>query len=121
MIEHRIIRIRGIVQGVGFMPHVFHLAHAHGLAGSVHNDTEGVLMHLEGDAASIDTLINSLKNDPPPLADIQSVTSSTHPPRGLTTFSIEQSTSSSTRSALFHLTRRCVMPAWKNSLIPKTA
>ncbi|MFW5861879.1 MAG: carbamoyltransferase HypF [Spirochaetota bacterium] len=99
MKEHRIIRIRGIVQGVGFRPHVYRLAHAHGLAGSVHNDTEGVLIHLEGDAGSIDQLVTSLQNDPPPLADIQSVTSSTHTPRGLTTFSIEQSTSSSIRSA----------------------
>src|SRR5262245_32896541 len=45
----RRIRIRGIVQGVGFRPFVYRLARAHGLTGWVINGDEGVLIHVEGD------------------------------------------------------------------------
>ena len=42
------IRVRGVVQGVGFRPFVFRLAQANTLAGWVLNDENGVEIHLEG-------------------------------------------------------------------------
>ena len=42
------IRIRGLVQGVGFRPFVYGLARRHGLSGWVMNDAEGVLLEVEG-------------------------------------------------------------------------
>ncbi|MBW6496688.1 MAG: acylphosphatase, partial [Burkholderiaceae bacterium] len=39
------IRVRGQVQGVGFRPFVWQLAHEMGIAGVVLNDPEGVLIH----------------------------------------------------------------------------
>ena len=42
------IRVRGLVQGVGFRPFVFRLAKANRLAGWVRNDEDGVEIHLEG-------------------------------------------------------------------------
>ncbi len=42
------IRYVGTVQGVGFRPHIFRLAKAHGLAGFVNNDPAGVIVEVEG-------------------------------------------------------------------------
>ena len=42
----RRIRVRGIVQGVGFRPTVYRLAQQRRLTGWVANDAEGVLMEL---------------------------------------------------------------------------
>jgi len=42
------IRVRGVVQGVGFRPYVYHLARANTLAGWVLNGEEGVEIYLEG-------------------------------------------------------------------------
>ena len=42
------IRVRGVVQGVGFRPFVYRLARANTLGGWVRNGEEGVEIHLEG-------------------------------------------------------------------------
>lgn len=42
------IRVRGQVQGVGFRPFVWQLAHSHGVRGEVPNDPEGVLIRAIG-------------------------------------------------------------------------
>ena len=43
------LRVDGVVQGVGFRPFVFNLAESLGLAGHVANDSEGVILEIEGD------------------------------------------------------------------------
>ena len=45
------IRVRGVVQGVGFRPFVYRLAQANTLAGWVLNGDQGVEIHLEGKRA----------------------------------------------------------------------
>src|SRR6056297_430048 len=63
-----VIQIKGIVQGVGFRPHVWKLATELGLSGFVRNDSDGVFIQIErGDA---DRFINALKAEPPPLSKI---------------------------------------------------
>ena len=47
-LEGRRLRIRGIVQGVGFRPFVFNLAQRHRLSGSVMNSPCGVEITVEG-------------------------------------------------------------------------
>ncbi len=54
------IRVRGVVQGVGFRPFVFRLAQANTLAGWVLNDEEGVEIHLEGARPALDEFVRSL-------------------------------------------------------------
>ena len=46
-----LIKVRGVVQGVGFRPFVYRIATELHLSGWVLNGEEGVAIHLEGDDA----------------------------------------------------------------------
>jgi hydrogenase maturation protein HypF len=65
------VRLRGIVQGVGFRPFVHNLALKLDLAGYVLNSSAGLVAEVEGDPAALDAFVKSLREDPPPLAWIQ--------------------------------------------------
>lgn len=67
------IRVRGIVQGVGFRPTVWHIANELGLCGTVVNDSEGVLIEAWGDAYMLDTLVARIHAEAPPLARIEGI------------------------------------------------
>jgi len=62
------IQIKGIVQGVGFRPHVWKLATSLGLKGFVRNDADGVTIEIEGENTA--RFIEELKANPPPLSKI---------------------------------------------------
>jgi len=64
------IRVRGLVQGVGFRPTVWRLAKRFGLTGDVRNDSEGVLIHAFGHPAVIIEFEVALASEAPPLARI---------------------------------------------------
>ncbi len=66
-------RVRGLVQGVGFRPTVYRIAAALNVAGTVFNDSDGVLVHLEGDEASVDAFPQTLLDEKPPLARIDEI------------------------------------------------
>ena len=68
------ILVRGIVQGVGFRPYVYTLARTCELRGSVINNEMGVLIVVEGRPDDIDHFVAELKQNPPPLSTIESVT-----------------------------------------------
>ncbi len=67
------IRIRGLVQGVGFRPHAWRLAADCGLAGEVWNDAEGVLVRVWGPAAARRSFRLRLRAEAPPLARIDAL------------------------------------------------
>jgi len=67
------IRVRGVVQGVGFRPFVFRLARANMLSGWVLNGEEGVEIHVEGDESDVGAFVKALKVHPPPAAQIAEV------------------------------------------------
>lgn len=67
------IRVRGVVQGVGFRPFVFRLATEEQLAGFIGNDTDGVIIELEGRGTGIEIFLKRLRSETPPLARIDSV------------------------------------------------
>lgn len=65
------IKIKGIVQGVGFRPYVYNLALELDLKGFVNNDESGVNIILQGDEKRINSFIKTVQNTPPPLAKIE--------------------------------------------------
>jgi hydrogenase maturation protein HypF len=67
------ILVRGIVQGVGFRPHVYTLARRRALRGQVCNNSAGVLIDVEGESYSIEAFISEIKRHPPPLSSVESV------------------------------------------------
>lgn len=89
--ERCAVRVRGAVQGVGFRPFVWSLAHELGLVGWVRNDSEGVLAEIEGSTTKISQFLECLETKAPPLARIDSVTSDALNPAGDTSFDIVQS------------------------------
>jgi Hydrogenase maturation factor len=69
------LRIEGTVQGVGFRPHAYRLASALGIGGYVLNDERGVLLEAEGDDMSVARFVARLRDEAPPLAQIDRVVS----------------------------------------------
>ncbi len=67
------IRVRGLVQGVGFRPSVWRLARECGLAGEVWNDSQGVEMLVSGQADAIDAFCDRLRREAPPLSRIDAI------------------------------------------------
>lgn len=91
MTAARTLRVRGVVQGVGFRPFVFRLAQTHGLAGWVLNGEEGVLIHVEGPEPALDSFVHDLTAAPPPAARIAEVETTSASPEGFSDFTIRES------------------------------
>ena len=94
------VRVRGIVQGVGFRPFVSGLARACALAGSVLNDGEGVLIEIEGETAGVEGFLSRLGAEAPPLAVVESIEREAVPARGRSGFTILASRDGGERQAL---------------------
>ncbi|OAI31485.1 carbamoyltransferase HypF [Methylosinus sp. R-45379] len=92
------LRVTGAVQGVGFRPFVHSLADRYALAGFVRNDSQGVLMEVEG--ARVDDFVAALKREPPPLARIDTLECETITPLRDAKFSIEPSHDGKTRTRI---------------------
>jgi len=67
------ITVRGIVQGVGFRPFVYRIAHDRGLIGWVRNEADAVRLEVSGLAADVADFLGLLRNDAPSQARIDSV------------------------------------------------
>jgi hydrogenase maturation protein HypF len=85
------IRIRGVVQGVGFRPFVYRLARRHSLSGWVLNEGEGVEIHVEGPEGALHSFVDKLVNQAPAAASIGRVDVRTTHPNGLSDFTIRSS------------------------------
>jgi hydrogenase maturation protein HypF len=77
--ERRVVRVTGTVQGVGYRPFAYRHAVALGLKGFVKNDESGVLLEVEGDHDALDELCLVLEKRAPPLARVDSLTSTVEP------------------------------------------
>ena len=62
------IRVRGVVQGVGFRPFVYRLAQDLGLTGWVLNGEGGVEIHVEGNSQNTADFLLRIKTEAPPAA-----------------------------------------------------
>jgi len=68
-----IVRVKGIVQGVGFRPFVFRLAHKLRLTGFVRNTSYGVEIEIQGRKNKITEFLKRLSSDKPPASIIEQV------------------------------------------------
>ena len=94
------VRLRGIVQGVGFRPFVYNLAQRLGLAGYVLNDSSGLIAEVEGPAAAIESFLEALGSEHPPLAWIQDRAVTSLPLNGDREFRIRPSVAETGKFAL---------------------
>lgn len=106
MIARR-IRVTGVVQGVGFRPFVWRLAHELGLTGWVRNDAEGVDILAEGLEEGVDSLVRRLRDEAPPLARISVINALALAPTGCVDFSILDSLHGKVGTAIGHDTATC--------------
>lgn len=101
------IRVSGVVQGVGFRPFVWRLAHELRLAGWVRNDAAGVEIHAEGEPAALVALIERLREEAPPLARVDAVSANSVPAEGHAGFAIVASAGGKVSTAIGHDTAPC--------------
>ncbi len=73
------IRIAGLVQGVGFRPTVWRLAMRYGMRGTVANDGLGVSIHVCGPTHSLESFVQALTREAPPLSRVDHVERQTAP------------------------------------------
>ncbi|MFZ7125791.1 MAG: carbamoyltransferase HypF [Desulfobacterales bacterium] len=94
------IQVQGIVQGVGFRPFVYQLAHRMNLKGDVANTSAGVLIRIQGEPDTVESFVTALEAEAPPLSRITEVKVAPSAPGAFTAFIIRHSRSDESRSAL---------------------
>jgi hydrogenase maturation protein HypF len=70
-VEGWLIEVHGTVQGVGFRPWVYRLAHEEGLRGVVRNTASGVTIEATGPVAALERFVDRIRSSPPPAASIE--------------------------------------------------
>ena len=90
-LERYRVEVNGIVQGVGFRPFVFKLAHSLSLKGTVLNTAAGVLIEVEGVKEELEAFVSRLASDAPPLAAIDTLSTIKLEPVGYEKFTISAS------------------------------
>ncbi len=95
-----LINIQGTVQGVGFRPFVFRLAHELNIKGWIVNSSAGVEIEAEGDESDVENFLIRLKNDKPinsTINDFKYVNSDT---KNFVKFEIKESNNTAIKTAL---------------------
>jgi len=85
------VQVTGVVQGVGFRPFVYRLAHDLGLAGWVLNGERGVEIHAEGPSGALRRFVESITRGAPPAARVAAVDVRRAEPIGGSAFVIRES------------------------------
>ncbi|MBW2075645.1 MAG: carbamoyltransferase HypF [Deltaproteobacteria bacterium] len=94
------IQIKGIVQGVGFRPFIYHLALTNNLKGFVTNTSNGVCIEVEGPPESLQTFHQAILDEKPPLAHISAIDTIERPLKSYADFTIRKSEVQDHRSTL---------------------
>ncbi|BDY12493.1 carbamoyltransferase HypF [Hydrogenimonas cancrithermarum] len=97
--QHLLLKIGGIVQGVGFRPFVHKLATELDLCGDIRNESDGVTIHIEGKKETIELFCRRLKSETPPLARIDTIESRWCDVEGIEGFSIVESDAAAFKTA----------------------
>lgn len=85
------VRITGAVQGVGFRPYVFRLAHEWRLTGWVINSAQGVRIEAQGAERDVEGFLKQLKDHPPPHAVVASFEATPIPEQPESSFQVRAS------------------------------
>lgn len=85
------VRVKGVVQGVGFRPFIYLLAREHSLKGWVLNDEAGVEIHLEGDSSKLEKFLEELPLKAPRASRLDEVSSKNCRLEGIAEFEIVES------------------------------
>jgi hydrogenase maturation protein HypF len=94
------VHIQGIVQGVGFRPFIYQLAHQHRLNGYVANTPKGVEIEVEGGHLALQRFLQELPKTAPPLSIITQIDSEELPAAHYSGFEIKSSEEGEERAAL---------------------
>ena len=89
--QRKRIKVRGVVQGVGFRPFIYNLAHSLKLSGFVFNSSSGVTIEIEGSEPQLDAFLEAIRTNPPALAVISQIEVSDLPAQSTTGFLIRES------------------------------
>jgi hydrogenase maturation protein HypF len=82
------VYVTGVVQGVGFRPFVYGLAQRLALTGWVRNTAGGVEIELDGTPSALQSFVDGLSREAPPLARIDHIVVEPKPGQGFLDFSI---------------------------------
>jgi len=93
MLKAKEIKISGLVQGVGFRPFIYRLAHEYKLKGFIENNNLGVRIIAEGDESSILDFIDDISKKAPQASSIENLNSVNKPISDYNSFSITKSKS----------------------------
>jgi len=85
------IKVRGVVQGVGFRPFIYRLARQYNLNGWVQNTSGSVDIEIEGEETDTDLFLSEISNKAPPLSHIEGLESYSIAKAGYTNFEIRDS------------------------------
>ncbi len=91
MVSACTIRVRGVVQGVGFRPYVYRLARRKMLTGWVLNGDRGVEIRLEGAEVDLEAFVQEMRSEPPAAASIATIEIEPVAIEGLSDFTIRES------------------------------
>jgi hydrogenase maturation protein HypF len=94
------VHIQGIVQGVGFRPFVYQLAHQHRLNGYVANTPKGVEIEVEGGQVALQRFLQELPKTAPPLSTITQIDTEELPAANYSNFEIKSSEEGEERAVL---------------------
>lgn len=90
-IARAVITINGVVQGVGFRPFIYRLAHRFRLPGKVYNSLAGVIVEVEGKPEQLEAFYREIPRQAPPVARITRIEIHLDAPVGYETFTISLS------------------------------
>jgi len=85
------IKIKGIVQGVGFRPFIYNIAKKYGLKGYILNDSDGVEIDIEGLPKYMSVFLRTIEESPPVLSKIIEIKKTEKPINGYSDFIIKES------------------------------
>ena len=101
MKKHNDIRVKGIVQGVGFRPFIYQIAVLNSMAGYVRNDTEGVFIEAEGEEDALLRFTKEIVSKAPPLSHIMDVSATDGAMKDYKSFIIDKSVHTGERIAFY--------------------